>query len=133
MTDQHEHQNVPAAEATASVTALRELAARPADEALDEAAVRAAFAADAEAHAWAVVQGRLTAAFATGDFVTALRLANQVGEAAEAANHHPDLEIGYGRLGVSLHSHDVNALTSRDVRLARTVSQLAAGLGLDAA
>ena len=55
-----------------------------------------------------------------------------IGAAAEAANHHPDLELGWGRVAVRLVSHDVSGLTSRDLRMARTVSQILAGEGLAA-
>lgn len=68
---------------------------------------------------------QLAVVYATGDFATALALANAIGAAAEAADHHPDLTVSYGRLGVRMHSHDVAGLTSRDVRLARTVARLA--------
>ena len=49
----------------------------------------------------------LTITYATDDFATALALANRIGEAAEAADHHPDLTVSYGRLTVGMHSHDV--------------------------
>ena len=48
------------------------------------------------------------------------------------ADHHPDLEFGWGRVAVSLVSHDVSGLTSRDLRMACTVSQILAGEGLTA-
>ena len=65
----------------------------------------------------------------TDDFASAARLTQQVGEAAEAANHHPDLDLRWGRLDVALASHDVGGITSRDLDLARAVSALAAEEG----
>ncbi|MDO5633941.1 MAG: 4a-hydroxytetrahydrobiopterin dehydratase [Micrococcus sp.] len=111
---------------------LTELAQTPGRQRLEPAQVQAALAAEPSMRGWSVSQAELRAAFSTGDFVTALRLTAMVGEAAETANHHPDLLVSYGRLGVRMHSHDVGALTSRDVRLARTISQLAHGLALHA-
>ncbi|MBB5849830.1 4a-hydroxytetrahydrobiopterin dehydratase [Micrococcus endophyticus] len=110
------------------------LAATPALRPLDPADVAAALAAAPELAGWAVAAPEapvaappeLAITYATGDFATALALADRIGEAAEAADHHPDLAVSYGRLGVRMHSHDVRALTSRDVRLARTVARLAA-------
>ena len=53
-------------------------------------------------------------------------LAKQVAEAAEAANHHPDLAIRYpGRLEVVLTTHSAGGLTALDVELARQVDALA--------
>ena len=43
---------------------------------------------------------------------------------AEAANHHPDLVLGWGRVEVTLTSHDAGGVTDRDVEMARTISEL---------
>jgi 4a-hydroxytetrahydrobiopterin dehydratase len=69
----------------------------------------------------------------TGDFATGLRLVNRIGEAAEEMNHHPDLDLRYPHLDVTLSSHDVGGVTERDVRLARAISEYAAdeGVGSD--
>jgi len=85
--------------------------------------------ADAGLDDWRLVLGRLRARFATDDFASAARLTQRVGEAAEAANHHPDLDLRWGRLDVALASHDVGGITSRDLDLARAVSGLAAEEG----
>ena len=85
--------------------------------------------ADAGLDDWRLVLGLLRARFATDDFASAARLTQQVGEAAEAANHHPDLDLRWGRLDVAMASHDVGGITSRDLSLARTVSALAAEAG----
>jgi 4a-hydroxytetrahydrobiopterin dehydratase len=68
----------------------------------------------------------------TGDFATGLRLVNLIGEAAEAMNHHPDLDLRYPHLDVKLSSHDAGGVTDRDVKLARTISEYAAGEGVGA-
>jgi 4a-hydroxytetrahydrobiopterin dehydratase len=65
----------------------------------------------------------------TGDFATGLRLVNRIGEAAEAMNHHPDLDLRYPHLDVTLSSHDVGGVTDRDVKLARAISEYAASEG----
>lgn len=85
--------------------------------------------ADAGLDDWRLVLGLLRARFATDDFASAARLAQRVGEAAEAADHHPDLDLRWGRLDVALVSHDVGGITSRDLDLAGTVSALAAEEG----
>ena len=66
----------------------------------------------------------------TGDFATGLRLVNRIGEAAEAMNHHPDLDLRYPHLDVTLSSHDVGGVTDRDVKLARAISEYAAAEGV---
>lgn len=44
---------------------------------------------------------------------------------AEAANHHPDLVLAWGRVEVTLTSHDVGHVTDRDLAMARAIDDLA--------
>lgn len=88
---------------------------------------------DAGLTGWHQLDGALHAQFRTGDFVAGLALVNKIGEAAEASNHHPDLTLTYPEVGVSLSSHDVGGITSRDVALARQISAFAVELGADTA
>lgn len=60
------------------------------------------------------------------DFVQAMRFVNRVAEAAEAANHHPDITINYNRVKLSLTSHDSGGVTRRDVRMAETLNRVTA-------
>ena len=68
----------------------------------------------------------------TGDFATGLALVEAIGAAAEAADHHPDLDLRYPHLDIRLSSHDVGGVTERDVALATTISRLAAEAGVPA-
>jgi 4a-hydroxytetrahydrobiopterin dehydratase len=79
---------------------------------------------------WAYLLGGLQTRIHTSDFATGLRLVDAVGEAAERMNHHPDLDLRYTHVDVRLTSHDEQGVTERDVRLARTISSLAADAGL---
>lgn len=81
---------------------------------------------------WRQILGRIKARFRTGDFATGLALVNRIGEAAEAADHHPDVVLTYGEVIVTLSSHDVRGITSRDLDLARQISRAAADLGVGA-
>lgn len=81
---------------------------------------------------WRLLFRAIHARYRTGDLATGLRFAQRVGEAADAANHHPDLDLRYGHVEVRLRSHDVGAITSRDLALAATISTIAAESGLDA-
>ncbi|GIE86285.1 4a-hydroxytetrahydrobiopterin dehydratase [Actinoplanes regularis] len=84
---------------------------------------------------WVYLLERLQTRLRTGDFATGLALVNAIGAAAEEMDHHPDLDLRYGHLDVRTSSHDVGAVTERDLRLARTISELAAkaGVALDKA
>ncbi|WP_329240980.1 4a-hydroxytetrahydrobiopterin dehydratase [Actinoallomurus sp. NBC_01490] len=85
--------------------------------------------ADEELAGWAYLLGGLQARIHTGDFATGLAVVNAIGAAAEEMNHHPDLDLRYSHVDVRLTSHDARGVTGRDVRLARTISSIAAGAG----
>jgi 4a-hydroxytetrahydrobiopterin dehydratase len=88
--------------------------------------------AGAELEGWRVVDDTLVARFRTGDFATGLELVNRVGASAESAGHHPDITLTYPAVGITLSSHDVGGITSRDIDLARTISEHAEAIGADA-
>ncbi len=81
---------------------------------------------------WRVVRGALRTSFATPDMSAGAELVRRVVEAANEANHHPDLGVRYSRVLVDLVTHDAGGLTLKDVEMARTISDIAAGLGLRA-
>ena len=86
--------------------------------------------ADAGLTGWIHLGDGLRTRFVTGDFATGLALVDSVAAAAEAAGHHPDLDLRYGYVDVRLVSHDAGGTTQRDVDLARTITALAADAGL---
>ena len=64
------------------------------------------------------------------DFRGAIALVNAVADAAEAANHHPDIEVRrYRRVSFTLSTHAANAITPRDIELAKEIDRLAARIG----
>ena len=82
---------------------------------------------------WRQDGGTLTARFATADFATGLELVNRIGASAEEANHHPDLTLTYPQVtGDPLEPRRRRHNTSRDIDLARTISDHAATLRVSA-
>jgi 4a-hydroxytetrahydrobiopterin dehydratase len=64
------------------------------------------------------------------DFRSAVALVNAVADAAETANHHPDIEIRrYRRVTFTLSTHAADAITRRDIELAAEIDRLVAGIG----
>ena len=86
--------------------------------------------ADAGLDGWSYADSALHTRLATKNFATGLRLVARIGAAAEAADHHPDLDLRYPHLDVRLTSHDAGGVTERDVALARTISEFAAAEGV---
>ena len=74
---------------------------------------------------WQIEAGELVRTFQFKDFRAALHFVNQVGEAAEAAGHHPDIDIRYNRVRLALVTHDAGGLTAKDFDLASQAAKLA--------
>jgi len=53
-----------------------------------------------------------------------------VGALAEAADHHPDIDLRYGSVHIALSSHDAGGVTDRDIALAAQIDALLAERGL---
>ncbi len=67
---------------------------------------------------WKIEAGELVKTFTFKDFVASLRFVNGVGELAEKAGHHPDIDIRYNRVRLALITHDAGGLTQKDFDLA---------------
>src|SRR5690554_1374600 len=70
------------------------------------------------------------ASFRTGSFAAGVGLIDAIGELADAANHHPDVDLRFDTVTVRLVSHDVDGLTRRDLDLARQISDAARELDI---
>lgn len=64
---------------------------------------------------------RLRRVYTFRTFAESIAFVNRVAELAEAANHHPDIDIRWCRVVVESTTHDTGGLTERDMSLARAV------------
>jgi 4a-hydroxytetrahydrobiopterin dehydratase len=74
---------------------------------------------------WSVEDGMLTRRFDTDGWPTTLMLVNAIGFLAEAADHHPDLTVTWGKVWVRLATHSAKGITGKDFALAREIDRLA--------
>lgn len=81
---------------------------------------------------WRVLAHGICAHFRTGSFATGVELVDAIGELADAANHHPDVDLRYTAVTVRLVSHDIGGLSERDAELARRISAAARDLDVPA-
>jgi len=70
---------------------------------------------------WHFVDGEIRRSYKTDGWPTTLMLVNAIGYCAEAADHHPDLAVSWGRLGVALSTHSASGITDKDFELARKI------------
>ncbi len=73
---------------------------------------------------WQELDNQLVREFEFDDFKSALLFVTRVGELAEAANHHPDIELGWGRAVIRLTTHSEGRITDKDRELAAEIDKL---------
>lgn len=75
---------------------------------------------------WQLESGEIVRTFTFPDFPGSLDFVNRVGELAEGAGHHPDIDIRYNKVRLALTTHDAGGITTKDFDLAGKINQIAA-------
>ncbi|WP_348263391.1 4a-hydroxytetrahydrobiopterin dehydratase [Telmatobacter sp. DSM 110680] len=73
---------------------------------------------------WQIETGELVRTFLFKDFRASLAFVNKVGDLAEAAGHHPDIDIRYNKVRLALVTHDAGGITQKDFDLAAAADKL---------
>jgi 4a-hydroxytetrahydrobiopterin dehydratase len=77
-----------------------------------------------EAHSeWHLEGGKLVRKWTFKDFIEAMAFVNRVATLAEAAGHHPDIDIRYNQVTLGLISHDAGGITKRDAMMAGRIDK----------
>jgi 4a-hydroxytetrahydrobiopterin dehydratase len=74
--------------------------------------------------AWQVLDDRLVREFAFPTFAAAFGLATRIALLAESQNHHPGLDVAWGRLTVTWTTDAIGALSANDLIMAAKVDRL---------
>ena len=69
-------------------------------------------------------QGRLSKEFNFKNYRQSYAFTSQVAMLSEKKNHHPTIILDYGKVVIKLISHDVNAVTERDIDLAIQIDKI---------
>lgn len=73
---------------------------------------------------WSENAGKLHKRYEFGDFAESLAFVNRAGELAEAADHHPDIKLGWGYAEFDITTHDRGGITEFDFALAEQIERL---------
>ncbi len=73
---------------------------------------------------WKLVKGEITKTFGLKDFIHAMGFVNSVALLAEKANHHPDIDIRWNKVTLTLCTHSAGGLTEKDFMLAKEIESL---------
>lgn len=71
---------------------------------------------------WELKDGKLVKSFQFSSFMNAIYFVNEVAKVAEKLDHHPIITINWKTVRVSLKSFDVDAITKRDIALAKEIN-----------
>jgi 4a-hydroxytetrahydrobiopterin dehydratase len=74
---------------------------------------------------WREEGDAITRTFQFRDFARAIDFVNAVAEMAEDANHHPDIDIRYNKVTITLTTHSAGGLTRNDIELGAGIDNLA--------
>jgi 4a-hydroxytetrahydrobiopterin dehydratase len=72
---------------------------------------------------WELKEGKIVKSFQFPSFMKAIEFVNDVAKIAEKVNHHPIITINWNTVKLSLKSFDVDAITGRDINLAKEIEK----------
>jgi 4a-hydroxytetrahydrobiopterin dehydratase len=73
---------------------------------------------------WYLEEGWLRRKYTTDGWPTTLMLTNAIGYLCEAAYHHADLSVTWGKLWVKLQTHSAGGITDKDFALAKKIDEV---------
>jgi 4a-hydroxytetrahydrobiopterin dehydratase len=73
---------------------------------------------------WELDGDEIEKKFHFADFAASMAFVNKVAERAEAADHHPDIEIKYNEVELKLSTHSEGGLTEKDFELAQQIDAI---------
>jgi 4a-hydroxytetrahydrobiopterin dehydratase len=76
---------------------------------------------------WSRRANVITKTFVAATFPAGITFVSRIADAAEAVQHHPDIDIRYTKITIALSTHDSGGLTQKDIDLARVIEGLFAG------
>jgi 4a-hydroxytetrahydrobiopterin dehydratase len=74
---------------------------------------------------WSKRSGVISKTFTLSTFPAAIAFVTRIADAAESAQHHPDIDIRYTKVSIALSTHDSGGLTQKDIDLAAVIESYA--------
>jgi len=76
---------------------------------------------------WSECGDAIQRTYTFADFLTSMHFVNQVAQAAEDRQHHPDILVRWNKVTLTLSTHDAGGITRKDFDFAAASDGLAAG------
>lgn len=91
---------------------------------LSDDAIQKKIAKELDNSGWELKDGKLTKLFRFQSFIRAIDFVNEIAIIAERLDHHPIITINWKTVKLSLKSFDVDAITKRDIILAKEIDSI---------
>ena len=78
----------------------------------------------AKIRGWKLRGKEISKLYVFEDFMQGIKFIDRVARLAEGMNHHPDIDIRYNKIKLTLTTHDEGGLTMKDFRLATTIDRM---------
>ena len=75
---------------------------------------------------WAECGDAIQRTFHCADFVTSMKFVNEIAQAAERVQHHPDILVRWNKVGLTLSTHDASGITEKDFAFAAEADRMGA-------
>lgn len=75
----------------------------------------------AEFQGWSIEGNSIKKSFSLGDHIEAIGFVNRVAMVAEVMNHHPEIQMVYNKVAITLSTHDAGGVTELDLQLAKKI------------
>jgi len=72
---------------------------------------------------WSFRDGQIRRTFEAASFHRAIGFVTQIAILADVADHHPDIDIRYNKVGIGLSTHSENGITEKDFALAGQIEE----------
>ena len=73
---------------------------------------------------WGLKDGKIVKSFQFASFMNAIEFVNEIAKVAERLDHHPIITINWKSVKLSLKSFDIDAITKRDIGLAKEIEKV---------
>lgn len=77
-----------------------------------------------ESKGWGNSDKKLEKTFSFSDFNTAIKFVNKVAKIAEKQNHHPDIEIKYNEVKISITDHEAGKVSDKCIKFVNAVDKI---------
>ena len=75
-------------------------------------------------YGWNFSDNKICKVFEFKTYLDGVEFINKIAPIAERLNHHPDINLGYCKVEISIYSHDLGGVTTKCINLATTIDSI---------